>query len=118
VATVLSALKEPAGPRPRAIFVLQNQRSGVPGPYDVGQELVTFLESSSSDAFVITNDDHGLAIPTGSQVPSMVFLVHDGRIQSTPPELNRYVGMPIGSFLDELRKQPPTSAASPLKPGH
>jgi hypothetical protein len=102
-ATVVSAVKQPTAPRPAAIFVLQNQRSGVPGPYDVGQELVAFLESSGSDAFRITNDEPGLAVPTGSHDPSMVFLVQDGRIQRAPSELSRYVGTPIGSFLEELR---------------
>jgi hypothetical protein len=102
-ATVLSAAKQPTGPRPAAIFVLQNQRSGVPGPYDVGQELVAFLESSGSDAFLITNDEPGLAVATGSHDPSMVFLVQDGRIQRTPSEFSRYVGTPIDSFLEELR---------------
>jgi hypothetical protein len=103
-ATVLSALKEPEGPRPGAIFILQNQRSGVPGPYEVGQELVAFLESSGSETLSITNDEPGLAISTGADVPSMVFLVHDGHVQSSPPEFSRYVGMPIDRFLGELRK--------------
>jgi hypothetical protein len=102
-ATVISAVKQPTGPRPAAIFVLQNQRSGVPGPYDVGQELVAFLESSGSDAFRITNDEPGLAIPTGSHDPSIVFLVQDGRIERAPSEFSSYVGMPIDSFLEELR---------------
>jgi hypothetical protein len=102
-ATVLSAVKQPTGPRPAAIFVLQNQRSGVPGPYDVGQELVAFLESSGSDAFRIANDEPGLAVPTGSHDPSIVFLVQDGRIQRAPLEFSRYVGTPLDSFLEELR---------------
>jgi Carboxypeptidase regulatory-like domain len=102
-ATVLSTVKQPTGPRPGAIFVLQNQRSGIPGPYDVGQELVAFLESSGSDAFRITNDEPGLVVPTGSHDPAMVFLVQDGRIQRAPSEFSRYVGMPIDSFLEELR---------------
>jgi hypothetical protein len=102
-ATVISAVKQPTGPRPAAIYVLQNQRSGVPGPYDVGQELVAFFESSGSDAFRITNDEPVLAVPTGSHDPSMVFLVQDGRIQRAPSEFSRYVGMPIDSFLEELR---------------
>ena len=102
-ATVLTALKEPPG-RPEPLFVIQNQRSGVPGPYDVGQELVAFLESSGADAFRITNDEPGLAVPTGSHDPSMAFLVQDGRIQRAPPEFTRYVGRPIEAFLDELRR--------------
>jgi hypothetical protein len=83
--------------------VIQNQRSGVPGPFDVGQELVAFLESSGAEAFRITNDEPGLAVPTGSRDPSMAFLVQDGRIQRAPSEFSQYVGMPIAAFLDELR---------------
>jgi hypothetical protein len=51
----------------------------------------------------MTNDEPGLVVPTGSHDPSMVFLVQDGRIQRAPPEFSRYVGMPIDSFLEELR---------------
>jgi hypothetical protein len=102
-ATVITAMKQPIGPRPAAVFVLQNQRSGVPGPYDIGQELVAFLESSGSDAFRITRDEPGLAVPMGSYDPSIVFLVQDGRIQRAPSEFSRYVGAPIDSFLEELR---------------
>jgi hypothetical protein len=87
--------------RPGPIFVIQNQRSGVPGPYDVGQELVVFLESSGADAFRITNDEPGLAVPTGSHDPSMAFLVQDSRIQRGIQPL--MFGMPIAAFLDELR---------------
>jgi hypothetical protein len=93
IATVVTAVKQPTGSRPAAIFLLQNQQSGTPDPYDVGQELVAFVESSGSDAFRITNDE----------VSSMVFLVQDGRIQRAPSEFSRYVGMPIDSFLGELR---------------
>ena len=102
-ATVLTALKAPQRGRSEPLFVIQNQRSGVPGPYDVGQELVAFLESSAGDAFRITNDEPGLTVPTGSHDPSMTFLVHDGRIQRAPPEFRRYVRMPLAAFLDELR---------------
>ena len=102
-ATMVTAVKQPTGPRPAAIFVPQNQRGGIPGPYDVGQELVAFLESSGSDAFRNTNDEPGLVVPTGSHDSSMVFLVQDGRIQRAPSEFSRYVGMPIDSFPEELR---------------
>ena len=102
-ATVLSAVKQPREPRPAAIFVLQNQHSGAPGPYDVGQELVAFLMSSGSDAFRITNDEPGLAAPRGSEDPSMVFLVQDGRIQRAPSGFSRYVGVSLDSLLEELR---------------
>jgi hypothetical protein len=101
-ATVIEAVKQPAGPGAATIFVLQNQRSGTPDPYDVGQELVAFL-SSDSNGFFITNDEPGLAVPTGSVDHSMVFLVWDDRIQRAPPEFSRYVGTTIRSFLEELR---------------
>jgi hypothetical protein len=68
------------------------------GYYHVGQELVAFLESSNSNAFHITNN-----YVTGGLDPSLVFLVHDDRIQRAPSEFSRYVGMPIGLFLEELR---------------
>ena len=100
-ATVITALKEPERGRPGPIFVIQNQRSGARGPFNVGQELVVFL-SSWDDAFRITNDEPGLAVPTGSRDPSMAFLVQDGRIQRAPTEFSRYAGMPIAAFLDEL----------------
>jgi hypothetical protein len=93
---MLNAIKEPAGTHPAAIFVLQNQRSGAPDPYDVGQELVAFLESSALNAFRIANDD--------GHSESMVFLVEDGRIQRAPSgEFSRYVGMAMSSFVEELR---------------
>ena len=97
-ASVIGAVKQPAGPSPRTLFVLQNQRSGAPDPYEVGQELVAFLESAGVKTFRITNDEPRLA--------AMVFLVRDHRIQRAPSEFSRYVGMPIGVFLDELRALP------------
>jgi hypothetical protein len=102
-ATVLAALKRPDRARPGSIFVVQNQRSGVAGLYDVGQELVVFLKFAGADAFRITNDEPGLAVPTGSQDPSMAFLVQDGHIQRAPQEFGRYVGLSIAAFLNELR---------------
>lgn len=101
-ATVIRVLKRPAGLRSDTMFVLQNQRSGISGPYDVGQELVAFLESSESDAYQITNDDPGLA-PGGGDAAAIAFLVQDGRIQRVPPGFSQYLGMSIDSFLEELR---------------
>ena len=104
VATVLKALKPPAGTHPGdQVFVLQNQRSGSPGPYDVGQEVVVFLESSGSDAFRITNDGRGLAAIGETEYPAMVFLVNNGRVERAPTEFARYLGMGIDQFADELR---------------
>jgi hypothetical protein len=99
-ATVVNALKQPAGFRPATTFVLQNQRGGTPVPYDVGQELVAFLGSSGSNTFLITNDEPGLG---RTEDLAMAFLVRDGRIQRAPLEFSRYVGMSIDSLLDELR---------------
>ena len=101
-ATVLNALKQPVGPLPVPLFVRQNQRSGARGPYDIDQELVMFLKSSGAGGFVITNDEPGLAAG-GSADPAVVFLVDNGRIQRAPSEFSRYIGMPLGAFLGELR---------------
>jgi hypothetical protein len=101
-ATVIRILKRPADLRSDTMFVLQNQRSGTSGPYDVGQELVAFLESSDSD-YRIVNDEPGLVVQRGSDTPAMAFLVKDGRIQRAPPGFSQYLGMSIDSFLEELR---------------
>ena len=83
---VIRILKQPAGFHSLAVSVLQNQRSGTSGPYDVGQELVAFLESSEWNAYQITkNDEPGLAVVPGSDSPAIAFLVRDGRIQRVPP---------------------------------
>jgi hypothetical protein len=103
VATVIEALKAPTGSLEAPVFVLQNQRSAAPGPFDIGQELVVFLTSAGSGGFVITNDEPGLAVPTSSFDPAIVFLVRDGRIQRAPPDFSRYAGLPLDEFLRELR---------------
>src|SRR4029077_15868341 len=96
LATVIGILKPPtAGLRSNSMFVLQNQRSGTSGPYDVGQELGAFLEPAEADAYTITNDEPGLAANPGSDTPAIVFLVQDGRIQRAPPGFSRYLGMSI-----------------------
>jgi hypothetical protein len=100
---VIDALKKPAASLETPVFVLQNQRSAAPGPYDIDQELVVFLRSSGSSAFMITNDEPGLAVPTGSYDPAIAFLIQDGRIQRAPSDLSRYVGMPRDAFLGEVR---------------
>jgi hypothetical protein len=102
-ATVLNVLKKPAGPLTTPVFVLQNQRSAAAGPYDIDQELVMFLKSQGPGGFAITNDEPGLAVPTGSYDPAIVFLIQDGHIQRAPSDLSRYVGMPLDVFLEELR---------------
>jgi hypothetical protein len=103
LATVIDTLKKPAASLETPVFVLQNQRSAAPGPYDIDQELVVFLRSSGSSEFMIINDEPGLAVPTGSYDPAIAFLIQDGRIQRAPLELSRYVGMPLDAFLGELR---------------
>jgi len=100
--SVIRILKQPAGFHSLAVSVLQNQRSGTPGPYDVGQELVAFMESSEWNAYQITNDEPGLAVAPGSGSPAIAFLVRDGRIQRAPPGFSRYLGMSIDSFVEEL----------------
>src|SRR5205814_1202293 len=60
IATVIDVLKKPAVSLETPVFVLQNQRSAAPGPYDIDQELVVFLRSSGSSAFMITNDEPAL----------------------------------------------------------
>jgi hypothetical protein len=102
-ATVLNVLKKPVGPLTPPVFVLQNQRSAAPGPYDIDQELMMFLKSQGPAGFAITNDEPGLALPSGSDDPAIVFLVQDGRIQRAPSEFSRYVGMRVDVFLEELR---------------
>jgi hypothetical protein len=101
-ARVLDVLKPSSGRRPTSVFILQNQASGTPDPYDVGQELVAFLKSRRPDTFRITNDEPGLA-RRGGQVPSSVFLVQDGLIQRQPPDMVGHIGKPIDTFLAELR---------------
>jgi hypothetical protein len=106
IATVMDALKNPAASLETPVFVLHNQRSAAPGPYDIDQELVVFLRPLGSSGFVITNDERGLAVPPGSYDPAIAFLIQDGRIQRAPSELSRYVGMPLDAFLGELRALP------------
>ena len=52
---------------------------------------------------MITNDEPGLAVPAGSSDPATAFLIQDSNIQRAPSDCSRYVGMPLGAFLDELR---------------
>jgi carboxypeptidase family protein len=100
-ARVLQAVKPASGRRPTSTFILQNQRSGSPDPYDVGQELVAFLKASGSDTFRIANDNPGLA--QRGEDPSSVFLVQDGRIQRQPRDMFGHIGKPIEALLAELR---------------
>jgi hypothetical protein len=62
-----------------------------------------FLMSAGSNAFVISNDDPGLAVHRGEDTPAIVFLVRDGRIERAPSDFSRCVGMQIDLFLEELR---------------
>jgi len=101
-ARVLNALKPPSGQRPAAIFLVQNQRSGSPEPYDVGQELVAFLKSSGSGTFRVVNDNPGLAL--GGPDPSIVFFVQDGHIERQPIGWFGHIGKPIDVLLAELRR--------------
>jgi hypothetical protein len=105
--TVLKVLKKPVRPLPSPVLVIQNQQGWTPGPYDIDQELVMFLQSprpwyARQSEFVIQNDDPGLASPRGGDA-AMAFLVQDGHIQSAPSDFSRYVGMPLDAFFKELR---------------
>jgi hypothetical protein len=97
VATVLHALKfhigEPSG---ATTAVVEYQRNGAPGPYDVGQELVIFPKwESTAWAFYAVGLDC-------CDRPGIVFVLRDGRVERAPSEFSRYVGMPTNAFLDEL----------------
>jgi hypothetical protein len=82
------------------ISFLQNL-SGPTDPYEVGEELVVFFDSSNVP-FTIINDNPGLNIGDTDHM-SMVFRVRDGRIQDAPSDLRNYVGMRLDAFLEELR---------------
>ncbi len=62
-----------------------------------------FLRSWDSSGFMITNDEPGLAVPTGSSDPAIPFLIQDGHIQRAPADFSRYVVMRLDKFLDGLR---------------
>jgi len=106
LATVIDILKAPAGQLTLPIFVFQNQRSAAPGPYDVGQEIVLFLDRGRAGTFAITNDVPELAGTTGSGEPAMAFVIEENRIQRAPSGFSQYVGMPLTDFLDQLRAFP------------
>ena len=97
-ATVVTVVKLPDGSNSKAVHVLQNQRSGSPLPYDVGQELVVFLKSVEPGEFTIVSDEPHLYLERGA------FLIENDRIRQTPPEFSRYVGVRTAAFLDELRR--------------
>jgi hypothetical protein len=100
-AQVLNAFKRSDG-RSATVSFLQNQSGRSPDPFEVGEELVLFLESWHGNPFTIINDNPGLIIDDADR-PAMVFHVRDGRIQFAPSDLPQYVGMRLDAFLDELR---------------
>jgi hypothetical protein len=102
-AQVLNVLKRSDSVRSATISFLQNL-SGLTDPYDVGEELVVFFESSNGP-FTIVNDNPGLNIGDADHM-SMVFRVRDGKIQDAPSDLRNYVGMRLDAFLEELRGHP------------
>jgi hypothetical protein len=101
-AQVLNVLKRSDGVRAATVSFLQNQSGRSQDPYDVGQELVVFLQSSRGDPFTIINDNPGLVIDDADR-PAMSFQIRDGRIQNAPSDLPQYVGMRLDAFLNELR---------------
>lgn len=100
-AAVLTDLKPSVSGRARNVAVVQNQRSGAPDPYDVGLELVLFLESSDDGAFRVTNDDPGLTLE--GKYPAMAFAIRDRRVQYAPPEFAQFEGMALQKFLEQVR---------------
>lgn len=102
VATPLEALKSHAAALEMPVFVLQNQRSGAPGPYDDGQQLVMF---SGVVGFKRAHDRQRRAWPGPAGKPrSCDGVSHSGRPHSSGSVgFSRYVGMPLAAFLDELR---------------
>jgi hypothetical protein len=99
-AQVLNVLKRSDSIRSATISFLQNL-SGLTDPFEVGEELVAFFESSNGP-FTIINDNPGLNIGDADHM-SMVFRVRDGKIQDAPSDLRNYVGMRLDAFLEELR---------------
>ena len=98
VATVLHALKLHTGePAAATTAIVEYQRNGAAGPYDVGQELVVFPRwASSARAFF------GVG-PDCCDNPDLTFVVQQGRIERAPSAFSSYVGLPIETFLNELR---------------
>jgi len=102
VALVLEILKAAGGaPGPR-LWLLQNQESGALEPYDRGQELVVFARAWRENAYLIINDNPGLASGRAGTA-AMAFPIENGRIQSTPPDFPQYKDTPLDAFLRELR---------------
>jgi hypothetical protein len=101
-AQVLNVLKPSDHVRSATVSFLQNQSGRSPDPYEVGQELVVFLESWHGNPFTIINDNPGLIIDDADR-PAMAFQVRDGRIQNAPSDFPNYVGMRLDAFLKELR---------------
>jgi hypothetical protein len=99
-ATVLHILKQDAvgGPTGLTTAVVEHQHNAAPAPLDVGQELVIFARWWEPD----TRAFSGIGTDCCNN-PEIVFSVQNGRIQTAPAELSRYIGMRIDAFLDELR---------------
>jgi len=100
-AQVLNVLKRSDATRAATASFLQYQSGRSHDPYEVGQELVVFLESSGGH-YTIINDNPGLIINDADR-PAMAFHIRDGRIQNAPSDMPQYVGMRLDAFLDELR---------------
>ena len=97
-ATVITAVKAPAGRTLARVVVRQNHLP----LFDVGQEMIAFLKSAGPETFTFTVDASSLAT-SGHTYPAMALLVENGRITRAPPEVSRYVGMTAEALLKELR---------------
>ena len=97
-ATVITAVKFPAGRTPARVVVRQYNLP----LFDVGQEVIAFLKVASPEGFNFTYDESG---STTSQRfdPAMAVLVDNGRLTQAPEDLSTYVGMTVEAFLRELR---------------
>jgi hypothetical protein len=101
-AQVLNVLKRSDATRAATESFLQYQSGRSHDPYEVGQELVVFLESSGGQRFTIINDNPGLIINDADH-PALAFHIRDGSIQNAPSDMPQYVGRRLDAFLDELR---------------
>src|SRR5205814_1638232 len=89
-AEVLDVLKRhpDGGPRDATVTFLQDQSTDAPDPYDVGEELVVFLEwSANGDSFLVYDD------------ANFAFGVRNGVVVRSPVALARYVGASVAALL-------------------
>jgi len=99
-ATVIAAVKAPAGRKLARVVVRQNYLP----LFDVGQEMIVFLKSAGSDVFDLTSDDSQIAtVGHSARERAMALLIQDGRIVQAPAEVSRSVGKTTEAVLKGLR---------------